>query len=303
MTKRAMHEALPSVPERFPAPFQALLHTLLARSGRIAGAREERARARRSVLSHSGTFVGHRPYVQGDDLRQLDWVAYARTGEVFTKQLEEQDRRTATVLVDLSARLLVGGVPRRLFALRLAALVAGLALAQLDGVTVIAPGGGAQRLATFRGMAALPLLLRHLDALPIAESSADDLVEIALARGVPKRLHWISDFARPKAIERPLAAMRRMGVRVIGWLPALPEDAAPPTTGHVRLRDPASGEELVVPIDAAYAAAVAEHLGALARQQVRLFAQAGALLVRWPVPALDDFRPASWLPIVVGCRR
>ncbi len=295
--------ALPKVPAPFPPEFMALLHTLLARGARTTGAREEQERARRTVLSQSGTFVGHRPYVRGDDLRQLDWAAYARSGELFTKQLEEPDRRTATLLLDLSPRLLVGDPPRRLAMLRLAAIVGGLVLTRLDGLTVVAPGAGTQRVVNFFGAGALPLLLRHLEALPITTSPPTELLELVLARGVPPRVHWISDFAQPKAIERPLAALRRAGAKVTGWLPALATDREPPRSGYLRLADPATGDELVVPIDASFAAAVAEQLALLARQQLHLFAQAGAPLVRWPAPARDDFRPAAWLPIVAGSAR
>ena len=131
---------LPSVPPRFPPAFRAVLHEVLARGPRMTGGRVEPVRARRAALSQSGTFVGHRPYAPGDDLRRIDWSAYARSGELFVKQLEEEERRTATLLLDLSPSLLVGTPPRRIAVLRLAAVVGGQALRHLDGLTVV--GGG-----------------------------------------------------------------------------------------------------------------------------------------------------------------
>ncbi|MCU0863358.1 MAG: DUF58 domain-containing protein [Planctomycetes bacterium] len=303
MKARARALALPELPAPFPAPFRALLHTLLARPGRIGGARDERQRARAALLSQSGTFTGHRPYVRGDDLRRLDWAAYARSGELFVKQLEEEDRRAVTVLLDLSPRLLAGTPPRRLIALRLAALIAALALQHLDGVCVAAPGAGAVSLATFAGPAAMAALLQHLAALPVAVASPQQSIDLVLQRGVPGRVHWISDFARPKDAEQPLQALRRRGARVTGWLPALPSDRDAPRTGYLRLCDPATGEELEVPIDAALAAELERQLALLARQQERLFTQAGAPLVRWPVPAATDFTAASWQAVVAWCAR
>ena len=80
----------PVVPPPFPAPFVQRLHALLGQPVSFAGAPDHLQRARRAVLSQSGTFVGHRPYVRGDDLRRIDWAAYARTGALYCKQLEPE---------------------------------------------------------------------------------------------------------------------------------------------------------------------------------------------------------------------
>jgi uncharacterized protein (DUF58 family) len=290
------------VPQRFPAPFRTLLHDLLARGGRMRAGRVDRQRARRSVLSHSGTFVGHRPYVHGDDPRRIDWAACARTGELFVKQFEEEQRRTATLVLDLSASLLVGEPPRRLAALRLAAVVGGLAR-QLDGVTVVAPGAGGGALATFTGAGDLDALLRHLDELPVVPGAPDAAIPLVLSRGMSGHLHWISDFADPAAFELPIAALRRRGARLTGWLPALPEDREVPRQGYVQVRDPEDGSVLAVALDGALAAEMRRQLALLQRRQDRLFAQFGCPLVRWPAPAETEFGAAAWQEIVAWCAR
>lgn len=293
--------SLPASPPPFPAPFVQLLHTLVAQPVSLASAPDQRQRARRAVLSQSGTFVGHRPYVRGDDLRRIDWAAYARTGALFTKQLEQEERRTAALLLDLSPSLLAGEVPRRVFLLRAAAVLGGLALLQLDGLTVLAPGAGDLAVRSFAGAAALPLLLAHLEALPVAMVAPADAIALLLQRGVPGRVHWLSDFAVPKDVERPLYALRRRGAAVTGWLPELASDREAPASGYVRVADPETGDELVVPIDASFAAELRSQLGLLASQQDRLFAQAGARLVRWRVPPVGDLTAAAYLPIVARC--
>ncbi|MBL9080021.1 MAG: DUF58 domain-containing protein [Planctomycetes bacterium] len=291
------------MPERFPPPFRALLHELLARGARARGGRDDRQRARRAVLSHSGTFVGHRPYVPGDDPRRIDWAACARTGELFVKQFEEEQRRTATLVLDLSPRLLVGEPPRALAVRRLAAVVGGLALRHLDGLTVVAPAAGAAAVVRFAGAGMLDALLRHLDDLPVVAAPPAAAIPLVLARGLSGRLHWLSDFAEPEAFELPLAALRRRGAAITGWLPAITEDHDVPRPGYLTLRDPAGGGELAVGLDAALAAAMRHQLALLRRRQERLFAQSGCTLVRWPAPAAGDFTLDAFREIVAWCAR
>jgi uncharacterized protein (DUF58 family) len=291
----------PSPPPPFPAAFGPVLASVLAAPARIDSGRNERWRARRSVLSQSGSFIGHRRYERGDDLRRLDWAAFARTGELFTKQLEEEERRAVSVLVDLSPSLCCGTPARRTGALRLAAVLAGLALRRLDGVTVIAPGAD-EPVRRFTGVAELPLVLRHLAALPIAAAEPADATALAHGRDVVGRVHWVSDFATPAAFERPLAMLRRRGGRVTGWLPSVPEDNEPPARGYLRVVDPEAGEDLDVPVDEALRRELARELEALARQQNRLFQQVGAPLWRWPVPAADELAIEPYLAIVRAAR-
>jgi uncharacterized protein (DUF58 family) len=294
--------AWPTVPEPFPPAFERLLTALLAQPVTLGSSRDDAQRARRAVLSQSGTFVGHRPYERGDDLRRIDWAAYARTGEMFVKQLEEEERRTATLLLDLSPSLLVGDPPRRLAMLRAAAVLGGLGLVRLDGLTVVAPGApAADAVRRFTGAQGMTALLRHLAALPIVTSTPDEAIELVLRRQVPGRVHWVSDFAEPAAIERPLLALRRRGARVTGWLPELPSDREGPTSGYLRLVDPESNQEMLVPVDAPLAAELKAQLAALAVAQNRLFSQAGARLWRWPASACDELQCAAWLPFLARC--
>ncbi|MFO1077765.1 MAG: DUF58 domain-containing protein [Planctomycetota bacterium] len=205
--------ALPPLPEPFPPPFRALLAELLARRSRIAADRSEHRVRRRTQFGHSGTFAGHRPYAPGDDPRRIDWAAYARSDELHVMQFEEEERRTAALLLDLSARLCVGEAPRRVGALRIAAIVGGLALRHLDGLEVHAPGAPSGAVASFTGLGDYERLLQHLAGLPWAEVAPRDAIAALLDRGACGRVHWISDFAEPAACELPLAALRRRGGR------------------------------------------------------------------------------------------
>lgn len=293
---------LPMIPEPFSTGFRALLPALLATRGNLDAGRIERLRARRSVLSQSGAFVGHRRYERGDDLRHIDWSAYARTGELFTKQLEEDDRRAVTVIVDLSPSMLAGTPPRRLAALRLAAVIGCLALQRVDGVAVVAPGAS-NPIARFSGPAQLPALLAHLQQLPTVQASASAAVALALQAEAFGRVHWISDFSPPQDFSLPLLSLRRRGAKVDGWVPTIAEDEVPPTGGYLRVVDPETEQELEVPVDRDMHDELCRQLLMLERKQRRMFAEAGSPLRRWSMGDALKPRLADFLPIISGCTR
>ena len=277
--------------EPFPPPFQALLTAILARAARVQGGRTEVARARQRALSQSGTFVGHRAYAPGDDLRRLDWHAFARTGHLFLKLLEEDERRQTTLLLDTSASMLAGEPARWTGMLRLAAILGGLALRHLDGVRIVAGGTDV----AFAGSAGLPPMLQHLRASTPRPFDPVAAAQSVVARGAPGRIAWLSDFADPTTVERALAVLRRRGARVVGWQPMIAEDLDVPVRGWLRLVDPETGVAESIAVDAELAAAMREELVRLRRRQDRAFVSFGYPLQRFPLPAATDFRLASWL--------
>jgi uncharacterized protein (DUF58 family) len=50
-------------------------------------------------------FKDHKEYVPGDDIRKIDWKAYARTGEYFVKRFEEEKNITMHLVVDRSSSM------------------------------------------------------------------------------------------------------------------------------------------------------------------------------------------------------
>jgi uncharacterized protein (DUF58 family) len=81
-------------------------------------------------------FADYREYAPGDDLKRLDWRAYARTNRHFIKQYEEESNLRATLLVDASASMKYGRGPMNKFnyAATLAASIAHLCVKQRDAV-------------------------------------------------------------------------------------------------------------------------------------------------------------------------
>lgn len=81
----------------------ARLSLVTARAGQLPGERTSREGGR------SAEFLDHRPYQVGDDLRYVDWAAYARSDKLYTKlYAAERDARVLLAL-DTSASMGVGG--------------------------------------------------------------------------------------------------------------------------------------------------------------------------------------------------
>jgi uncharacterized protein (DUF58 family) len=83
-------------------------------------------------------FADYREYSPGDDLKRLDWRAYARSNRYHIKQYEEESNLRATVLLDASASMRYGGKGRAMtkfdYAATLAASLAALLIKQRDAV-------------------------------------------------------------------------------------------------------------------------------------------------------------------------
>lgn len=56
-------------------------------------------------------FAQHRPYVQGDDLRHLDWKVFGRSDKLYLKQYEQETNLDVVVMVDASGSMNYGSRP------------------------------------------------------------------------------------------------------------------------------------------------------------------------------------------------
>jgi len=81
-------------------------------------------------------FADYREYSPGDDLKRLDWRAYARSNRFHIKRYEEESNLRATILLDASASMRYGRGPMTKFdyAATLAASLAALLVKQRDAV-------------------------------------------------------------------------------------------------------------------------------------------------------------------------
>ena len=115
------------------------------RAGQMKG--ERRSTKRGTSLE----FADYRDYVQGDDLRRVDWNVYARLERPFIKLFEEEEDLSVHVLIDASRSMnwpdesdgdaaSAGAKERNKFqyALHLAAAIGHIPLAAGDRLTIIA---------------------------------------------------------------------------------------------------------------------------------------------------------------------
>jgi len=81
-------------------------------------------------------FSDHREYAPGDDLKRLDWRAYARSNRYQIKRYEEESNLRCTLVLDASASMAYGRGPMTKFAYAatLAASLAALLVKQRDAV-------------------------------------------------------------------------------------------------------------------------------------------------------------------------
>ena len=89
-----------------------------------AGASGERLGGR---VGSSVEFMDFREYAPGDDLRRLDWAAYARTERLITRLYREEVTPHCDLLVDATASMDLPDAPKAAAVMRVAGLLAGAA--------------------------------------------------------------------------------------------------------------------------------------------------------------------------------
>ncbi|WP_029214947.1 DUF58 domain-containing protein [Kallotenue papyrolyticum] len=110
---------------------------LIARRAVAGELQGERRSPRRGA---SVEFADFKPYVAGDDFRQIDWNLYARLERFFLKLFVAEEELTIHLLVDTSRSMDYGEPNKLWYAKRAAGALGYIALANLDRVTLAAFG-------------------------------------------------------------------------------------------------------------------------------------------------------------------
>ena len=212
----------------------------LAMRGRAQGGAGGSRRSRQT--GSSAEFSDYREYIPGDDIRRLDWNAYARFDRLFLKLFMEEQESLVKVLLDASASM-----GAKWAAARSAAEAVGyLALTGGDRLCVqILKNGRALRSPLLSGRAAFPRLTGFLDACEPDGTEGTLTEAVKRTEGLKKGLCFlITDGYTEDALKEALDYLRylKQETAVIQTLAA--EELRPEMEGALRLTDSESGEKL-----------------------------------------------------------
>ncbi|MCC6652496.1 MAG: DUF58 domain-containing protein, partial [Candidatus Eisenbacteria bacterium] len=154
-----------------------------------------------SVFKGRGVeFEEVRPYVPGDEVRDIDWNVTARMGAPYVKRFVEERELTVMLVVDVSRSMKFGSgaQEKRELAAELCAVLGFAAMRNNDRVGLVLAAGEVEHFVRpARGRTHLLRMLRDLLDLE-TESAATNLGAAArfLTRTLNRRglVFWISDF-------------------------------------------------------------------------------------------------------------
>jgi uncharacterized protein (DUF58 family) len=201
-------------------------------------------------------FSEHRRYSQGDDPKDIDWLVYAKTDRYYVKKYQAETNITGYLMVDLSESMgytFRQNLTKLDYAISLAAALGFLMIRQQDPVGLL----------TFddRIRQSLPARSRRTQLANIlavlARSSAGGPTEIAmnLRRTAALMRHrslmmLFSDLlAEPEPTIESLRLLKHAGHDIIVFHILDEAEVTFPFGGMVDLKDPETGESLVVDAD------------------------------------------------------
>ncbi|MCC9603299.1 DUF58 domain-containing protein [Stieleria sp. JC731] len=192
-------------------------------------------------------FKEHRQYVQGDELKNIDWKVYGKSDRLYIRQYEEETNLRCTILVDQSGSMEYGGtrsvdgLTKRDYAVRLSAAIAYFLLGQQDPVGLITFDNDVRQLVPLRSRPS------HLRAILTGLLANHDRRETDLGsvfrKVVPKLgrrglVAILSDsMGDIDSLSRSLAQFRAAGHEVIFFQILDPDEVDFPFSGRIQFKD------------------------------------------------------------------
>ncbi len=261
-----------------PELLRALERLTLPSRRAVLGASAGQRRSRR--YGSSLDLADYRAYAPGDDIRRLDWSAYARLNRLFLRLYAAEEDACVTAWVDTSASMAWDPIGKERAARGLAGGFAYLALAADDRAACVGFAGSVVgRAGPFRGKRAAPRLWAAL-ATFAGGGTTDWGAIAAAARSVPRGVAVVfSDFLTEELPRQALASLRMAGHEVLLVQVLSPLELRPALRGELRLVDTETAASVELTLGeaalAAYDRARAEHT----RSLQALAASHGARLV------------------------
>lgn len=167
-------------------------------------------------------FRQHRPYVQGDDIRRLDWKIFGRADRFYIREYDEETNLRATLVLDASGSMAYRGqkgVQKFDYARKLAACMAYLLMSQQDAVGLVTFD---RKIREFIPNQTRITHLHHLLETMVRTEPGQDTALAPVLESLAQRLKrrglviLISDFFDdPAAILRAIGVLRKQGHEII----------------------------------------------------------------------------------------
>jgi len=237
----------------------------------------------------STEFSDYRDYTPGDDVRFVDWNAFARLNRPYIKLFELEEEMQVAILVDASASMLFE--EKLLRAQQLAAAFGVMGLLGDERVSVTAfRQGGLDRLAPCAGRANLLKLLTFCERIEgSGDAPLERGIEEFLNRHVGKGVAIVlSDFLTFGDVKRGFNRLFSAGLEIFGIQILAPSEIDPELSGDLRLVDSESESLLDITSAADLLGIYQEHREGFARELATLCRQrSGKFVAISSADALD----------------
>ncbi len=197
----------------------------------------------------SNEFADYRNYVEGDDVRYVDWNIFARLHRPYMKTYRHEEELHVVILLDASASM--GFEGKLTLAQQLAAAFGIMGLLSGERVSIWRLNGGEDALEALppcRGRGAMATLLRFIEGveahgdMPI-ERGVESCLRQHRGRGVAVLL---SDFLTFGDVPRAMNSLFSKGLETLGLQILGPSEREPELDSDVRLVDCELGRTLDV---------------------------------------------------------
>ncbi|MBX3420424.1 MAG: DUF58 domain-containing protein [Pirellulaceae bacterium] len=194
-------------------------------------------------------FSEHRRYAAGDDPKDIDWIAYAKTDKYYVKKFESETNITGYLAIDLSQSMNYTyrqTLTKLDYSICLAAALAYLMISQQDPVGLVTFDTKLGACVPPRSRRSqLPIILSQLTKLKVAGETdlASSLTQLASMLRHRSLIMLFSDLlTEPQPMLRALRSLRHVGHDLIVFHVLDEAEVTFPFQGPLQLRDPETGQ-------------------------------------------------------------
>jgi len=220
-----------------------------------------RGEQRSTRKGHSLEFADYRSYVQGDDIRFIDWKLFARLDRLFLKMFMEEEDLFVHVFLDVSHSMGLGDPEKLLYAKRLTAALSYVALAATHRVSIF-PFAGTLRepFPSTRGRGQIQKAMTFLERLrPEGGTCSIDAMRLFRQRILGAGYVFVlSDLLDKSGVEEALKLMLSGRFEVVVFHLLAPDEEEVAWDGDWRLVDVEDGEAVSISMGEAFKEEYAE---------------------------------------------